>query len=699
MKKISLLLVLALLISVIMIPVTVSAETGSGTGLSAKYYNTKDLTGNYVDRIDQTINFNWGYNSPGNNINSDNFSIQWTGQVQPLYSEEYTFYTYSDDGVRLWVNGQQLINNWTGHAATEDSGKITLVAGQKYDIKLQYFDSAEAARISLSWKSNSQAKQVIPQTQLYPKIVSLAGDNPFDYAVFSDNNITFNGSKNYVEGSAHANGSFTANGGLTVTENVEAKYFTLNGKNDFGEQIITSEKIDINKVPSYITEQLKLTDPLNGEQNFHSDKIKLNKSLYINGGAIFDAPSFEGVGTIKTTGNIIFNGSTNYNSGNDDVCFYSQNGDIIINGSGSTIYGTLYAPNGSIIFNGSNVKVYGAVIGKYINLNGGISVYPKKNEVSDSFKIVSGDESGNPGVLAVKKDMQGNLLDKEKVIKIVFSTDTEVSKMKINLVADAGFTLPEKVKVINIKDPEKVKAINTEDLEKVKAIKTMDMEKFMAINTEDIEVTVDKNGCILIDKALGKGNYEIPITFKISDNIQESAKVGFASKDSIILMDSKGTVTKKYDSEGNVQVRVLAADLAIDAEAAKYAVVRGSSTKMIMDFRISNDNTTINDITFDVTGLESYNYKDINYKKTKITRVADNKTVWTSGPLPSNLLKGAYKVELETTFLGDIKDNTKWEVFIKGINITDNTSSNVNFGPFKPASPVEITIVAPPKMH
>ncbi len=673
MKKISLILVLSMVISVLLIPVSVSAknnqESDTGTGLSAKYYNTKDLTGNYIDRIDQTIDFNWGYNSPGNNINSDSFSAEWTGQVKPLYSETYTFYTTSDDGVRLWVDGQQIINNWTGHSAKEDSGTITLNAGQKYDIKLQYFDSAEAARISLSWKSNSQAKQVIPQTQLYPKIVSLAGDNPFDYAMFSDNSITFNGSKNYVEGSIHANDSFTANGGLTVTENVEAKSFTLNGKNDFGEKIITSEDIDINKVPSYITEQLKVTDPLNGEQNFHSDKIKLNKSIYINGGATFDAPSFEGVGTIKTTGNIIFNGSAHYNSGNDDVCFYSQNGNIIINGSGSEIYGSLYAPNGSIIFNGSNVKVYGRVIGKSINLNGGISVYYKKNAVSDNFKIVSGDESGNPGVIAVKKDMQGNLIDKEKVIKVVFSTDSEVGKMKINLTADVGYKLPTSVLVKNVDTGETYTA------------------------------AVDQNGCIMINNTLKKGNYEILITFGITSDIKESAKVGFASKDSIILMDSDGTIVKKYDCQGSVQVRTLAAALSIDAESAKLAVVRGSSTKMVMDFAINSDNTNINEISFDAIGSGTYKAGDITYKITKITRVADNKTVWSGGPLPSSLLKGAYKVELEITFSGNIKDNTKWDFFIKNINITDTISSNVSFGPFNSASSVEVKIVAPPKMH
>ena len=95
--------------------------------------------------------------------------------MQPLYSETYTFTTLSDDGARLWVNGQQLINNWTVHPPTENSGTITLTAGQKYDLKLEYYEHTGGAVAKLSWSSASQTKAIIPQTQLYP---ALAGSPP-----------------------------------------------------------------------------------------------------------------------------------------------------------------------------------------------------------------------------------------------------------------------------------------------------------------------------------------------------------------------------------------------------------------------------------------------------------------------------------------------------------------------------------------
>ncbi len=143
-------------------------STSNGTGLTGDYYDNMDFTGAKVTRTDATVNFNWGSGVPVAGIGADTFSTRWTGQVQPQFSETYTFYTTSDDGVRLWVNGTQVINNWTDHGPTENSGTIALVGGQKYDIRMEYHENGGAAVATLSWSSPSQAKQIIPQTRLYP---------------------------------------------------------------------------------------------------------------------------------------------------------------------------------------------------------------------------------------------------------------------------------------------------------------------------------------------------------------------------------------------------------------------------------------------------------------------------------------------------------------------------------------------------
>lgn len=147
--------------------ITTPTSTSNGNGLKGEYYNNKDLTDLKFTRIDDTINSYWNNVSPDSRIDKETFSIRWTGQIQPLYSEKYTFYTTSDDGVRLWVNGSKIIDNWNDHSALQNSGTITLVAGQKYDIQLDYYNNLGEGKIRLDWSSNSQAKQIVPKSQLF----------------------------------------------------------------------------------------------------------------------------------------------------------------------------------------------------------------------------------------------------------------------------------------------------------------------------------------------------------------------------------------------------------------------------------------------------------------------------------------------------------------------------------------------------
>lgn len=141
---------------------------GSGTGLTGEYFDSVDLTNPVLTRLDGTVDFNWGLGSPDTSIGADTFSVRWSGQVQAQFSETYTFTTWSDDGVRLWVNGQLLIDNWTFHGVTEDSGTIPLTGGQRFAITMEFFENGYDAVARLLWSSPSTPQQVIPQSQLFP---------------------------------------------------------------------------------------------------------------------------------------------------------------------------------------------------------------------------------------------------------------------------------------------------------------------------------------------------------------------------------------------------------------------------------------------------------------------------------------------------------------------------------------------------
>ena len=86
--------------------------------------------------------------------------------MEAAFTETYTFYAAADDGVRLWVNGVQLVNAWVNQGTTEYSGTIDLVAGQTYSIVMEQYEDGGGATAYLRWSSPSTPKQIIPQAAL-----------------------------------------------------------------------------------------------------------------------------------------------------------------------------------------------------------------------------------------------------------------------------------------------------------------------------------------------------------------------------------------------------------------------------------------------------------------------------------------------------------------------------------------------------
>jgi hypothetical protein len=95
------------------------------------------------------------------------FSVRWNGTIAPKYSEEYTFHTRSNDGVRLWIDGKPVIDNWTDHSEKEDKGSIKLEAGRKYPIKLEYFYAGGWGVTRLFWSSASRQREIVPASTLF----------------------------------------------------------------------------------------------------------------------------------------------------------------------------------------------------------------------------------------------------------------------------------------------------------------------------------------------------------------------------------------------------------------------------------------------------------------------------------------------------------------------------------------------------
>ena len=153
----------------IVLALSTAGVTNGVEGLLGEYYHGsagdpwRELI---LERVDPTVDFNWGSTSPDPLVNADGFTVRWTGMITVPSSATYTFYTVTDDGIRLWIDGQQIIDNWTDHGNTEDTGDITLAAGRQYEIILEYYENGGGAVCELSWESPAIAREAIPSQYL-----------------------------------------------------------------------------------------------------------------------------------------------------------------------------------------------------------------------------------------------------------------------------------------------------------------------------------------------------------------------------------------------------------------------------------------------------------------------------------------------------------------------------------------------------
>ncbi len=142
----------------------------TATGLRGDYYANTTLAGTPVLVRNESIDFNWGNAAPGNGVPADNFSVRWSGTLNPTASGTWRLQTVSDDGVRVYVNNVLVIDNWTAHAPTTNtSGNVSLTAGVRVNIRVEYFDSGGGAELRLRWRRPGTTSYVaIPATQLTP---------------------------------------------------------------------------------------------------------------------------------------------------------------------------------------------------------------------------------------------------------------------------------------------------------------------------------------------------------------------------------------------------------------------------------------------------------------------------------------------------------------------------------------------------
>jgi hypothetical protein len=148
-------------------------QLAHASGLKVALYEGKNFKTLRSNSAETSINFtdSFDLNKGGD---GDTFSIRATGQIQAHSNGDNNFAVFSDDGVRVWVNGQQVVDNWTDHGGTWNSFTVpNLVAGEWYGIQIEYYENGGTAVLQLADKQGGTPITALRYVPLYDTARSL----------------------------------------------------------------------------------------------------------------------------------------------------------------------------------------------------------------------------------------------------------------------------------------------------------------------------------------------------------------------------------------------------------------------------------------------------------------------------------------------------------------------------------------------
>lgn len=146
----------------------VTEGTATGSGLTGKYYDGTDFDTFIRTRLDSDLNFASNSGEPVLGTGNSQFSVVWEGKIKAQYSETYTFEIYHDDGVKVWIDNNLIIDQWGLTNAGTHTGSIAMTANALVNIKVEFQANVAPWGLILKWSSASQSLEPVPTTRLYP---------------------------------------------------------------------------------------------------------------------------------------------------------------------------------------------------------------------------------------------------------------------------------------------------------------------------------------------------------------------------------------------------------------------------------------------------------------------------------------------------------------------------------------------------
>ena len=138
------------------------AQAGAQAGLQGEYFNNRELKGEPIlVRTDAQVNFDWGSLSPASQVNSDNFSVRWTGKLVAPDSGKYALGVAGNGGVRVFVDDQLFVEDFANRRTRTLTKEMQFEAGRSYDVRIEYYENANHyAAAKLVWAPPSAGKKL-----------------------------------------------------------------------------------------------------------------------------------------------------------------------------------------------------------------------------------------------------------------------------------------------------------------------------------------------------------------------------------------------------------------------------------------------------------------------------------------------------------------------------------------------------------
>lgn len=267
-------------------------------GLKAEYYTEEELDGDKITVVDEQVSLQGKPSVSSAGLSDGSFSVRWTGQIEPYFTDSFQFEADVKDGIKLWVDGVLLIDHWQAQGPDKYIGNVELEAGRKYDIQMEYVSRGGSPKAKLTWESGTVNKEVVPQSQLTPFSVPMILTDSAEHEVTVHWTVVFNADGYEVE--------------------ADGLIFPLGVQNDFIQEGLDSGTIhqyrvraisgDIKGEWSWLTQPWTLPDV---PGNIHTQSTSSSVSLQwdeVRGATGYD---------IETYNTVIYNGNvTQYSENN-----------------------------------------------------------------------------------------------------------------------------------------------------------------------------------------------------------------------------------------------------------------------------------------------------------------------------------------------------------------------------------------------